>query len=183
MTGAAILVAAALLGSSGRAPGIAFRPISPDDAIAYFKRICVDTMPNPSVFAAALNAEPAGWVAFQKRDRGTVILGHFWRSEQGELFYQNLPEMTVLETNPGCHYSFRNGPDYSHDEAARAVARALGLDGGRQTGKKKAPQTRWEGALPNGTRIRIFLSSVVRDMDGPASTLSVSAYRDARRGR
>ena len=175
-----VLLAALLLGNAAAPPD--YRPIRADEAIAYFKRVCVDTMPSPNAFAAVLNAEPPGWTAFRKEDRGAVVLGHFWRSERGELAYKNLPEVTFLETNPACHYSFRTAPDYSHEQAADALIRLLRLDRGRQTGKKKAPQTRWESALPNGVRIRLFLSSAVRDLGGPAATLSVSAYRDGRRG-
>ena len=162
-------------------PAAGFRPITADEAASYFKRICVDTMPSPNAFAAALNRDRSGWEAFEKKERGIPVVGHFWRSELGELSYRNLPGLT--ETNPACHYTFRTAANYSHDEATRDLIRVLGLDAGRRTGKKKAPQTRWEAVLASGMRVRLFLSSSVRDLGGSAATLSVSAYRDARRGR
>jgi hypothetical protein len=173
-----ILPAPMLLGNGTPEP--VFRAIAADDAIAYFKHICVDTMPSPDAFAAALNGEPPGWRALAKSEGGFPVVGHFWRSELGELSYQNLPGVT--ETNPGCHYTFRTAPGYSHDEAAGALARLLGLDQGRRTGKKKAPQTRWEVRLSSGLRVRLFLSSSVRDLGEPAATLSVSAYPRTSRG-
>lgn len=157
-------------------------PIAPADAIGHFRRLCVASMPDPQRFAAALAAEPPGWTAFEKKDGEVTILGRFWRSAQGELSYVNLPDATFLETNPACHFSFGTGVDYSHDQAAQLLAGAMSLGAGKQTGRKRAPQTRWEARLPDGTRVRIFLSSAVFGMEGPAATLSVSAYRQARRG-
>jgi hypothetical protein len=176
MKKAIALLAALLIGNA--APSPEYRPIGADDAIAYFKRICVDPMPSPKSFAAALNAEHAGWQAFEKMDGGIPVIGHFWRSPLGELAYSNLPG--IRETNPACHYTFRTAAGFSHDQAAESLTRFLHLDRGRQTGKKKAPQTRWEARLPNGRRIRLFLSSAARDLGGPAATLSVSAYADGR---
>lgn len=178
----AILAAAASLGGGADpAPGEPFQPIAAGDAIAYFRRMCVDTMPEPRAFATALNVEPPGWVRYQKSHRGSPVVGHFWRSSRGELSYVNLPGLRSPETNPVCHYAFRRDPEFSHNEVASALARALGLDSGRPTGSRRGPQTRWEGTLPNGLRVRVFLSSDVEDMRGPASRLSISAYRDSRR--
>ena len=171
------MILAALLLQAAAAPAVTFEPVTADDAIAYFRRMCVGTMPDPGAFAVALNAESAGWREYRKQNRGTPVIGHFWRSGRGELSYLYLPGATFNERTPACHYTFRTGADFRHDMAAAALAGALRLDSGKPTGSRKAPQTRWETVLPNGTRARIFLSSSVRDMDGPASTLSVSAYR------
>ena len=140
-------------------------------------------MPDPERFAAALESEPPGWTPFEKKDGEVTILGRFWRSDQGELSYVNLPEANFLETNPACHFSFGTDSRYRHDEAAQMLAGAMSLGVGKQTGRKRAPQTRWESRLPDGTRVRIFLSSAVFGTDEPAATLSISAYRPTRRGR
>ena len=163
-----------------REPAPVYATVPIEDAIAYWTRLCVATMPDRRAFAAAFAAEP-GWVQYRKREGGHPVLGLFWRSPRGELSYVDLPLPT--ETNQGCHYGFRTGPGYSHDEAARALVAALGLEPGRSVGTAREPQTRWEGTLPNGTRVRIFLSSGVRDMGGAAARLSISAYRDARGSR
>src|SRR5688500_4169041 len=143
--------------------------------------MCVDTMPDPGAFAVALNAEQPVWIASKKENRGTPVIGHFWRSGRGELSYRYLPGATFIERTPACHYTFRTDADFRHDEAATALAGALRFPAGKTVGSKRAPQTRWDGALANGTRVRVFLSSAVRDVGGPASTLSVSAYRAAGR--
>ncbi len=176
-----IIAAAALFASADQAPGDAFTPIPVAAAIAHFRRVCVETLPESRTFRTALNAEPAGWRRYQKRIRGSAAIGHFWRSPLGEISYVNLPGLSHPETNPACHYAFRTGPDFSHEEAARALAQAIGLDPGRQTGTRRAPQTHWEGRLANGMRVRVFLSSGVQDVGEPASRLSISAYRDRRR--
>jgi hypothetical protein len=150
-------------------------PVTTADAIAYFRHVCVDTLPDPSRFAAAL-AEPGDWEPFEKNDRGARVIGHFWRSARGELGYLYLPGMRAFQTDPACHYSFRTDAGYSHAEARAALARALGLDAGRETGNARAPQTRWETRLPNGTRARLFLSSAVPELGEPAARLSISAY-------
>ena len=176
-----ILAAALLLAAAARreAPP-AYEPISIADAIAYWARLCVATMPDRGAFAAAFAAEP-GWVQFRKREGGHPVLGLFWRSPRGELAY--VDHSMPTETNQGCHYSFRTEPGYNHGEAERALTATLGLDAGRSEGNAREPQTRWEGTLPNGTRVRIFLSSSVPGLGGPAATLSISAYRVAARSR
>lgn len=153
-------------------------PVAAADAIAYFRRVCVDTLPDPERFAAAL-AGPDDWEPFETSHRGARVVGHFWRSARGELAYQYLPGVTAIQTTPACHFSFRTDAAYSHAGARAALARALGLDAGRDTGNARAPQTRWETRLPNGTRARLFLSSAVPDLGGPAARLSISAYPDA----
>jgi hypothetical protein len=173
-----ILAAALLLGNAGET---GFDPVATDDAIAYFRHMCVDTMPDPAAFAAAFNADTSGWTRQQKGDRRTRVLGRFWRSSRGELSYVHLPGLYLLERNPACHYAFRTMAGFSHEEAERALARALNLGPGQSTGTRREPQTRWEATLPTGIRVRIFLSTAVRDMGGPAATLSISAYRNARR--
>jgi hypothetical protein len=177
------MILAAILLQAAVAPQMPSTPLPTVDAVATFRRLCVATMPDPQSFATALDAERGRWTAFEKIDGEVTILGHFWRSELGEVSYVNLPDATFLETNPACHFSFRTGPDYRHGEAAALLAGALSLGAGKQIAKKRSPQTRWEARLPNGTRVRIFLSSAVYGMDGPAATLSVSAYRQARRDR
>lgn len=174
------MIAAVLLALAAPAAADAFAPTPTEEAVAYFRHMCVETLPEPRAFAAALAAEPPGWVPFERSDRGARVIGHFWRSARGVLFYQNLPGM--FETNPGCHFTFRTDAAFSHAAGAGALARALGLDAGRDTGSRRAPQTRWETRLPNGLRVRIFLSSAVEDMGGPAARLSISAYPDRRRG-
>jgi hypothetical protein len=174
----AILTAALLLGN---AEGTGFDPVAADDAIAYFRHICVDTMPEPRAFAAAFNADTSGWTRHQKGDRRTRVLGRFWRSSRGELAYVHLPGVHLLEWNPACHYAFRTAAGFSHDDAQRSLARALNLGPGQATGSRREPQTRWEATLPTGLRVRLVLSTAVRDMGGPAATLSISAYRGARR--
>src|ERR1044072_5259116 len=121
----AALALSAASAAANEAGPIAFTPVPTADAIAYFRRICVDTLPEPSRSAAVLSRE-SGWVRYQKRDGRTPVIGHFWRSVRGELGYQNLPGLQMLETNPGCHYSFRTTADYRHEESARAVSGALG---------------------------------------------------------
>lgn len=171
------LLAGAFLQADAGAP--AFDVVPTGDAIAFFRHICVETLPEPRAFAAALAAEPTIWTPFQKSDRGTPVIGHFWRSSQGELHYQNLPGMP-FETNPGCHFTFRIEPAFGHVQAAQQLTQALGLDSGRSTGNARAPQTRWEAILQSGLRVRIFLSSAV-DLGGvPAARLSISAYVDQR---
>jgi hypothetical protein len=173
-----LLAATALLGNAAEPQ---FSPVPVGEAITYFRHICVDTLPEPRAFAAALNADRSGWVRHQKSTRLTTVIGHFWRSSRGELSYLNLPGLQYGETNPACHYAFRIGPEYNHEAASRALAAALRIDGGRQTGNRREPQTRWEATLPTGLRVRVFLSTAERDMGGPAATLSISAYRNARR--
>jgi hypothetical protein len=166
------------MAAAGAAAPVA-QPAPLDDAIAYFQRLCVATMPKPAAFAAMLSQEP-GWQAFRKIDGHIPVIGHFWRSERGELSYQNLPGMT--ETNPGCHYSFRTVSSYTHAQGVDALTKALALPAGKTTGGRKAPQTRWEAALPNGLRMRLFLTSE-RDpeLGGEAARLSISAYPDTGR--
>jgi hypothetical protein len=77
-----------------------YQEVAVADAIAYWTRLCVATMPDRRAFAAALAAEP-GWVQFRKRQGGHPVLGLFWRSPRGELSYQDTPLPT--ETNQGCH--------------------------------------------------------------------------------
>ncbi|HEV7658741.1 MAG TPA: hypothetical protein VGO55_02735 [Allosphingosinicella sp.] len=170
----AMLAAAAL---PGNAQGPQFSPVAIGEAIAYFRHICVETLPDPSAFAAALAADTSGWTRHEKSTRRVTVLGHFWSSPRGELSYVNLPGVQWPETNPGCHYAFRTGPEFDHDSASRALAAALRIDGGRQTRDRREQQTRWEVVLPSGLRVRIFLSTAERDMGGPAATLSISAYR------
>lgn len=174
----AMLAAAAL---PGQAEGPQFSPVAIGEAIAYFRHMCVETLPDPRAFAAALNADRSGWVRYEKIIRRVPVLGHFWRSSRGELSYVNLPGPEFGETNPACHYAFRIGPEYDHESASRALAAALRIDGGRQTRDRRELQTRWEATLPSGLRVRIFLSMAERDMGGPAAALSISAYR--RQGR
>lgn len=175
----AILLAAALLEpGASMARGDAFSPVPAPDAIAYFREMCVDTMPSANRFAARLGADRSGWIPYERRGRrGGRVIGHAWRSSRGELFYLNLPGLAHREINPGCHYAFRTAPGFRQDEAAALLAQALGLDAGRRTGNRRAPQTRWEGRLANGLRVRVFLSSAIEGMDGPAARLSISAYR------
>lgn len=176
-----VLAAALLLTTAARREAApTYAPVSFTEAIASWTRLCVATMPDRRAFAAAFAAEP-GWLQFRKREDGHPVLGLFWRSPRGELSYVDHPLPT--ETNQGCHYSFRTEPGFSHDHAARALVSTLGLEQGRSEGTARAPQTRWEGTLPNGTRVRIFLSSGVPDMGGPAARLSISAYREARPNR
>jgi hypothetical protein len=170
----AILAAAALAGNADQAQ---FSPAAAGEAIAYFRRICVDTLPDPRAFAAALDADGSGWTRYEKIIRRAPVLGHFWRSSRGELSYVNLPGPEFGETNPACHYAFRTEPDYDHEAASRALAAALRIAGGRQTRDGRELQTRWEARLPSGLRVRIFLSTAERDLGGPAATLSISAYR------
>jgi hypothetical protein len=177
LAGAALLAAPAAQ-ARGRAPD--YQEVAVADAIAYWTRLCVATMPDRRAFAAALAAEP-GWVQFRKRQGGHPVLGLFWRSPRGELSYQDTPLPT--ETNQGCHYTFRTGAGFSHDGAAQALVDTLGLDRGRPESTARRASTRWEGTLPNGTRVRIFLSSGASELGGPAATLSISAYRDAGRNR
>jgi hypothetical protein len=169
------MLAAAIL--PGNAEGPHFSPVAIGEAIAYFRHICVETLPDPRAFAAALNADASGWTRYEKIIRRAPVLGHFWRSSRGELSYANLPGPEFGETNPACHYAFRTGPEFNHDSASRALAAALRIDGGRQTRDRREQQTRWEVTLPSGLRVRIFLSTAERDMGGPAATLSISAYR------
>lgn len=169
------MIAAAALPGSAEAPQ--FSPVAIGEAIAYFRHICVDTLPDPRAFAAALNADRSGWVRYEKIIRRAPVLGHFWRSSRGELSYVNLPGVQWPEINPACHYAFRIGPDFNHESASRAVAAALRIDGGRQARDGRELQTRWEVRLPSGLRVRVFLSTAERDMGGPAATLSISAYR------
>jgi hypothetical protein len=136
-------------------------------------------MPRPAAFVAALSQE-AAWRAFEKKDGKWPAVGHFWRSERGELSYQNLPGMT--QTNPGCHYSFRTVSGYTHEQGIQALTRALALPAGKSTGGRKAPQTRWETALPAGVRVRLFLTfGTDSALGGEAATLSISAYPDTGR--
>jgi hypothetical protein len=174
----AMLAAAAL---PGYADAQTFAPVAIGEAIAYFRHICVDTLPDPRAFAAALSADASGWTRHEKSTRLVTVLGQFWRSSRGELSYVNLPGVQWPETNPGCHYAFRIGPEFSHESASRALSAALRIDGGRQSRDGHELQTRWEVTLPSGLRVRIFLSTAERDMGGPAATLSISAYR--RQGR
>ena len=169
-----IMAAAALLATSAdqATPGDAFTAIPAGNAVAYFRRLCVDTLPELRAFGAALNAEPAGWRRYQKRIRGNAAIGHFWRSTLGEISYVNLPGLPSPETNPACHYAFRTGPDFSHDAAARALASAIGLDAGRETGSRRAPQTHWKAGLRTACA---FASS-----SAPGSRTSASRRRACR---
>jgi len=175
---ATLITAAALLEPGAPvAPGHAFIPVPAADAIAYFRQVCVETMPSPNRFAARLGADRSGWTPYERRGRrGARVIGHAWRSSRGELSYLHLPGLALREVNPGCHYAFRTAPGFGHDETALLLAQALGLDAGRQTGNRRAPQTRWEGRLAGGLRVRVFLSSAIEGMDGPAARLSISAY-------
>ena len=171
------ILAAFLVGNAGETR---FDPVAADDAIVYFRHICVDTMPDPRAFAAALDADPSGWARHRKGDRRTRVLGHFWRSSRGELSYLHLPGLQVPERNPACHYAFRTVAGFSHDDAERSLARAFGLGPGQSTGTRREPQSSWDATLPTGTRVRFILSTAVRDLGGPAATLSISAYRNSR---
>jgi hypothetical protein len=147
-------------------------PVATGEAIAYFRRTCVDTLPDPSAFALRFDLASGIWTAYEKRDPNPSVRGSYWRSAQGEVGYVYRPGTRRSGPSPACEYAFLTAPDFGFDAAASALASALGLGAGRRAGTA----IRWESRLPNGTEARLTLSAA-EDMGGPAARLSIFAYR------
>lgn len=175
IAGFTIAAAMAVAGPQAAVPA----PIAAGEAVALWKRLCVDSLPTPQNFVDALNADlrnGGGWTAFDRRQRDNLTEGRSWRSARGALTYVYVPSLPLTLNTPACHFSFAVETGYTHDQGVSAVRTALGLDAGTSTGNAKAPQQRWEVDRPDGTHVRIFLSRA-SDFGVPGARLSVSLRR------
>ena len=169
---AALLGMAAAQGSAE--PSVPSDILAFEQALATFQRICVDTLPSPQGFTTAMNAIGIRWRKVDKTPAEIFGTGNSWQSTLGEISYHNPAYSHVTRGGPACHFEFRPDHRYGHAQAAAALAVALGLPAGRDTGNRRQPQMRWESDLPSGMRIRVFLTSNVELNGGSGARLSIS---------
>jgi hypothetical protein len=168
------LAAAFLLQAAASAP----QPL--DQAIAVWKRLCVDPLPAKQGFIDAFNFDQRNgvkWVKVNPPGPG-LTLGHYWRSPLGTLSYVSEPELPEFVNDPACHYTFAVEPGYTHEAGVVALRQAFGIDTGKTTGsRRKPPQTQWEVDWKPGMHVRIFLSADDEQFGVPGARLSISVQR------
>src|SRR5205085_5865323 len=167
---AALLLAAAAPPARGDAP--AAKVLSFDEALATFRTLCVEPLPSPERFVAAMNASGIGWRTVRKSEGEVFGTGNSWRSEIGQVTYHNPPYADITGFGPACHLEWRVSADYDHRRAATALAAALSLPPGEETGKAAEPQTKWEAPRPDGLNVRYFLSTAQPGPEGRTARLS-----------
>lgn len=155
-----IALAAALLLQSEPAP---IEAVPTADAIAYFRRLCVETMPDPGQFARMMGRDVA-WEPIEQS--AGAAPGNAWRSPRGMLAYRYLPAPGNARAQT-CSYGFRTDAAYVQADAAGQLARALALGAGAGP---------WETRLSNGARVRIAIAAGAEGIGEPAATLSISAF-------
>jgi len=147
------------------------------DAFAVFEEYCVQPLPSPDAFLAALRASTLGWQRVEKRER-RLDPPNYFQGRVGELSYVLADNLPTNIGSPTCHFEFKTNSTYQHDEAAQLVAAELNLGAGTSEGTRRRPQTKWETRTAEGMPIRVFLSSNVDVDDGPRARLSISRLRD-----
>ena len=154
-----------------------------DQAIATWKRLCVDPLPARQGFIDAFNIDQrngAGWVKVA-RPGPELALGHYWRSPLGMLTYVSEPQLPGFINDPACHYTFAVEPGYTHEAGVAALRQALDIDAGKATGsRRKPPQTQWEVDWKPGIHVRIFLSADDKAFGVPGTRLSISVQRSGK---
>jgi hypothetical protein len=155
-----IALAAAMLLQAAPAP---IEAVPTADAINYFRRLCVETMPDPAQFSLMM-ARDIAWEPIEQSAGGAP--GNAWRSPRGMLAYRYLPAPGNARAQT-CSYGFRTSAAYSQADAAAQLASALELGGG------EGP---WETRLSNGARVRIAIAAGAEGISDPAATLSISAF-------
>lgn len=143
-------------------------------ALQTFQRVCVDTLPDPHAFTDAMNTIGVRWRKIDKSPAEIFGTGNSWRSTLGEITYHNPPYRGITLGGPACHFEFHPDNRYVHAEASAALRAILNLPVGRDTGRPREPQMRWETELANGMSIRVFLTSNVEIIGGRGARLSIS---------
>lgn len=171
----AALVIAGLL-SAGTAQ--AQRPLALDEALAAWKRLCVDPLPAKQGFIDAFNFDQRNGIAWTKAvpaERSGA--GSHWRSRLGNLTYVFIEGEPLDRNSPACHFAFVPEADVAHAAIAAALRETLQIGAGIDTGSRREPQTCWEVDWKPELHIRIFLSFDSVDFGKPGARLSVSVRR------
>lgn len=147
-------------------------PLPTAEAVALFRLMCVNTLPDPMAFARLLDPATNAWPAYENPRREPGVAGNYWRAAQGQLAYLYRRNEDGSGPYPSCEVSFLTAPDFSQEAAAGALTTALGLGPARRDGDV----LRWETRLANGTEARLALAPS-DELGGPAARLSIFAHR------
>ena len=157
-------------------------PLAGNEAIAEFKRICVNNFLDEKALSTELSSEKNRWVSLTPLPKGYISSGHYWRSSTGEVGYVSVPSYPKEINDPACHFTFvRNSKDTQASLTALAI-KYLKLGTGRDPGKTKVEQRRWDFEDVGGVKARIFVTSNIK-LDGLiVSRFSISKHRLGKSG-
>jgi hypothetical protein len=152
-------------------------PLAGNEAVAEFKRICVNNFLDGNALSAELASEKNRWVSLASPPKGYISSGRYWRSSTGEVGYVSVPSYPKKINDPSCHFTFvRNSKDTQASLSALAI-KYLKLGAGRNPGKTKVDQRRWDFEDVGGVKARIFVTSNIK-LDGLiVSRFSISKHR------
>ena len=157
-------------------------PLAGNEAIAEFKRICVNNFLDEKALSTELASEKNRWVSLTRLPKGYISSGQYWRSSTGEVGYVSVPSYPKEINDPACHFTFvRNSKDTQASLTALAI-KYLKLGVGRDPGKTKVQQRRWDFEDVGGVKARIFVTSNIK-LDGLiVSRFSISKHRLGKSG-
>jgi hypothetical protein len=152
-------------------------PVSGEDAIADFKRICVDNFLDAKALSEELASEKSRWVALKPLPKVYLNYGRYWRSSTGEVGHITSPSQPLVINDPACHFTFVQSSKDTHGSLIGLATSYLQLGVGYDTGKPKINQQRWDFQEVGGVQTRIFVTSNL-ELDGLiVSRFSISKHR------
>jgi len=154
-----MFLALTLLALSPQQDAATTEPMSAPDAVALFKRVCVDPFPDPVRFKAAIEAPELGMRIVPKPPEAKGQPGDRWDGPNAQFSYTSADWLPRDLPSPQCSMRTRLAATPDHAAIAATTAQGLGLAAGKTSGKRQ-PTTQWEvgstryflntATLPNG---------------------------------
>lgn len=138
--------------------GGTLEPLSPNAAVALFKRVCVEPFPDPARFAQGIAASDLGMRKTPETPEQAMQPGDSWFSSTAQVGYAAADWMPRDLPSPQCMLTARLSEVPDHAAIAAAAATTLGLPPGKTSGKGRV-QTQWDVTGPSG-RFRYFLTTM-----------------------
>jgi hypothetical protein len=152
-------------------------PLAGNEAIAEFRRICVDNFLDENALSTELASEESRWVELKPLPKGYIRSGRYWRSSTGEVGYVSVPGYPKDINDPACHFTFVRNTRDTHGSLIALAVKYLKLGVGRDTGKSKIDQRRWDFENVGGVKARIFVTSNLKSDGLIVSRFSISKHR------
>jgi hypothetical protein len=137
--------------------GGTLQPMSAVDAVALFKRVCVDPFPDPARFETALAAEDDTYQKTPKTPEQAMQPGDSYYSNRAQFGYAAADWLPRDLPSPQCALTVRLDAAPDHPAIASATAAAIGLPPGKTSGKGRI-QTQWDVGAPGG-KFRYFMTT------------------------
>lgn len=150
-----------------------------DPAFATFRMLCVDTLPVPEKFVAAMNGMGVKWIKEAKTPDEVYGVGNSWWSPVGKVSYVHRDAGDIPIANSACHLDFKMLPGFDHASSVSRISAEFGIKPEKLRRKKVELQTCFSDQLADGRHVRFYLTSHTAFADGEGARLSMSMIHSA----